>query len=144
MPIVLEVGQQVDLQHHNRTNTFLDNINASFFRPRGLYCLIMTYNPESDSPSSTVDIASTIISATASKTSTIGKLQNNLKSSSGTTYTELDVLEPAPLIFPSLDLQKMENEEAGKKGSKFKSRKRFVDEYYDRRAQAQFVSSVPP
>lgn len=104
----------------------------------------MAYNPASDSPSSTVDIASTITSSIASKNSNIGKIKHNLKSSSGTTYNELDVLEPAPLIFPVLDMQKRENEEAGKRRKNIENGKRFVDEYYDRRAQAKFVSLVPP
>ena len=104
----------------------------------------MTYNPESDSPTSTVDIASTITSSIACKNSNIGKIKHNLKSSSGTTSNELDVLEPAPLVFPALDLQKRENEEASKKGKKIENGKKFVDEYYDRRAQAKFVSLVPP
>ena len=104
----------------------------------------MTYNPESDSPSSTLDIASTITSSIVSKNSNIGKVKHNLKSSSGTTYNELDVLEPAPLIFPALDMQKKQDEEAGKRRKKIENGKRFVDEYYDRRAQAKFVSLVPP
>ncbi|KAL8788886.1 MAG: hypothetical protein Q9195_007100, partial [Heterodermia aff. obscurata] len=141
--IQLSVSVAMEVQARTRTNTFLDNINATFFRPRGLYCLIMTYDPESDSPSSTVDIASAITSSAASKTSTMGRMKHKLKSSSGTTYSELDVLEPAPLIFPALDLQKMENEEVGKKGGGFKSGKRFVDDYYDRRAQAKFSGENP-
>ena len=104
----------------------------------------MTYDPESDSPSSTIDIASTITSSIASKDSNIGKIKHQLQSSSGTTYNELDVLKPAPLIFPALDMQKREGEETGNKRKKIENGKRFVGEYYDRRAQAKFVSPVPP
>ena len=124
----------------HRTNTFLDIINTTFFQPRGLYCLIMTWNPESEATSSTIDITSVIASSLTSK-STAEKVKNNLKSSSGKTYGDLDFPEPAPLVFPALDeLQEEAGDDANRKRDKLKGSKKFVDDYYDRRAQAKFVS----
>ena len=70
----------------------------------------------------------------------MGKIKHNLQSSSGKTYGELDFPETAPLVFPALDkLAEQKGEEAGKKREKMKKGKNFIDEYYDRRAQASFV-----
>lgn len=127
-----------------RTHTFLDTINDQFFRPRGLFCLVMTWNPESDATETAVDLSSTI-SATIQQRSTpssgMSKLKNNLKRSDGNTYGELDFPEVAPLIFPALDeLQETTSEEATGKREKLKRTKKFVSEYWDRRAQAEYVS----
>src|SRR5947209_18781612 len=35
-----------ELQARYRTNTFLDRMNESLFKPRGLYAMIMTFKPE--------------------------------------------------------------------------------------------------
>jgi hypothetical protein len=125
----------------SRTNSFLNQINNEFFRPRGLYCLIMTWNPESSETHTSVNITSTISSSLNTTGSGLGqKLKNNLRVSSGNTYGDLEFPETAPLIFPGLDsLAAQTGEEAVRKRDKLKKGQNFVEEYWDRRAQAKYV-----
>jgi hypothetical protein len=130
-----------------RTNTFLDTINDEFFRPRGLYCLVMTWNPESDETHTSVNLISTITSSANEHNSSLSgmsKLKHNLKRSSGNTYGELDFPETAPLIFPGLDnLQEQTGEEAKSKREKLNRTGNFVSDYWDRRAQAEYAGQNP-
>jgi hypothetical protein len=41
-----------------RTNKFLYKINEEFFRPQGLYCLVMTWNPNTNQRIQQLDITS--------------------------------------------------------------------------------------
>lgn len=127
---------------HTRTNTFFAKMNKEFFIPRGLFCLVMTWNPELvDAPSTTVDVNSIISRTTnASNASTLARLRNRFKSSDGKGYGNI-FPEVAPLVFPDLD-KLVTDQDAEKKLSKLKKRKTFVDKYKDKRAQAKFVSSV--
>ena len=122
-----------------RTNTFMDKINDDFFRPRGLYCLIMTWNPESPDTHATFDVNSTV-SHTLQHPSGPAKIKNSLRASSGKTYGEMEFPDVAPLVFPALDhLADQTGERAVRKRDKLKQKATFVDEYYDRRAQAEYV-----
>lgn len=116
-----------------RTNTFLNRINKNYFQPRGLYCLLMTWNPESDEMSQPVSMATNVVTAMGSK--------NKFKGSNGTTYGEGMFPEVAPLVFPGLDhLQDQTGGNAVHWQKKMKSKKAFVDDYFDRRATAKYVS----
>ena len=123
----------------SRTNTFLDKINDEFFRPRGLYCLILTWNPETASVQSTFSLAETISSSTSTGTG-FQKVTKKFQTSSGNTYGDLEIPQAAPLIFPGLDtLALRSGEGVVKKVSKLKKSKGFVENYMDRRARAKFV-----
>jgi hypothetical protein len=101
----------------------------------------MTWNPESDQRTDTIDITSSILSKTTSSSSTTQKLKSKLKSSDGNTYGDLEFPEVAPLIFPALDeLADQTGEEAATKREKLKRAKNFTSEYFDRRAVAKYVS----
>lgn len=124
-----------------RTNNFLDKINNEFFRPRGLYCLIMIWGPENPNQSSPVNLSSTIQSSLLANESRMGKVRSRFKSSSDKTYGEMVFPEVAPLIFPKLDnLAEQTSEVARRKRDKLKKKGDFVDEYYDKRARARYVS----
>ena len=56
----MSVKVAMDLQSRTRTNAFLDKMNDEFYRPRGLYCLVMTWSPESSETSSRFNLTSTI------------------------------------------------------------------------------------
>lgn len=100
----------------------------------------MTWNPESDDMHGSVDLTSTITTSLNPKGG-LGKVKNNLRSSSGNTYGNVDFPEAAPLIFPALDkLAGQTGEEAVRKRDKLKKKANFVDEYFDKRAQAKYVS----
>jgi len=119
-------------------------MNNEFFKPRGLYCLIMTYKPESSATHAPVDITQTIYSSMTPATSGFKRTLNNLRVSSGTTRGELEMPEAAPLIFPALDKLADQTGEgaAAKKENVFKRSGKFVADYQDRRAQAKYVSSM--
>ena len=71
------------------------------------------------------------------------KIKKNFRSSSGNTYGELEFPEVAPLIFPALDkLAEQTGEEGVRKRDKLKKKAKFVDEYWDKRARAKFVSHL--
>jgi hypothetical protein len=124
----------------DRTNGFLDRMNEEFFKPRGLYCLIMTYEPDSTATHACVDITQTISSSLTPASSNMRQTFKNLRLSSGKTYGELELPEAAPLIFPALEsIASDRTEEGVKKQNKLKSSQKFVADYFDRRAQAQYA-----
>ena len=101
----------------------------------------MTYKRDSTALHEQVDLSATISSALHSKQSTVGKVKNNLKSSSGSSYGEIELPAAAELVFPALDdLAAVEGGEAEGKRKNMKKSKVFVEEYFDRRARAKFVS----
>jgi hypothetical protein len=128
----------------DRTNGFLDRMNEEFFKPRGLYCLIMTYKPDSTATHASVDITQTISSSLTPASSNMRQTFKNLRLSSGKTYGELELPEAAPLIFPALESIASDHTEEGvKKQNKLKSSQKFVADYFDRRAQAQYAVENP-
>ena len=114
-------------------------MNKEFFQPRGLFCLLMTWNPElPDAPSTTIDLNSTISKAAGGGSSdTLGRLRRKFKSSDGKAYGNI-FPEVAPLVFPQID-QLASDENSEKKFAKMKQKKEFVAGYLDKRAQAKFV-----
>lgn len=120
----------------------MDRANTEFFRPRGLYCLVMTWNPESDRRSDTIDITSTISSRVTAESSIsrTQKLKDQFSTSNGNTYGDVVFPEAAPLVFPALDdLADQTGEDAATKMQKLKKAKNFTSEYFDRRAVAKYV-----
>lgn len=113
-------------------------MNAEFFQPRGLYCLVMTWKPESSAISEDINLTSTI---STKINTTDPSISQKFKNSSGTTVGDFKFLEVAPLVFPALDrLDDANGEEAVRLKDKMKASKGFVSSYYDRRAQAKYVS----
>jgi hypothetical protein len=65
----------------------------------------------------------------------------SLRKSNGKTYGEFQWPETAPLIYPALDdLAVTTDETMQVKKSSLQKKRRFVEDYMDRRAQAKFVS----
>lgn len=120
-----------EIQSRFRRNTYLDNINEQLFKPRGLYCMIMTFKPDnpfdrvvevnvsdvkSDMSSITSlspaqsqggnhDATSVALSKSISPSSD-NKLRQKLKKmrlTSGASTGELSLLESAPLVYPAID-----------------------------------------
>lgn len=119
-------------------------MNGEFFRPHGLYCLVMTYKPESSATHASVDITKAISSSMAPAESTMRQTFKNMRLSSGKTYGELEMPEAAPLIFPDLDKLADETSAEGvKKQNKLKNTQKFVADYFDRRAQAKYAAENP-
>ncbi|KAF7596539.1 hypothetical protein BBP40_001413 [Aspergillus hancockii] len=77
-------SEQVD--ERRKRNTYFDKINEGFFRPRGLYCLVMTWNPESSSTMTSFDLNSAIATSMEhGGPGVINKMKHKLKSSHGET-----------------------------------------------------------
>ncbi|KAJ5998107.1 hypothetical protein N7499_005514 [Penicillium canescens] len=104
-----------------RTNTFFDKMNQEFFQPRGLFCLVMTWNPElPDAPSTTLGLNSLIFKATdRGGSDMLSRLRHKFKSSDGKGFIFPEI---APLVFPELD-QLASDEDAEKKLSKTKKKR---------------------
>lgn len=99
----------------------------------------MTWKPDSREWHETVNLTSTISSSINQPDST--SLMRRFKASSGATYGEMEFPETAPLVFPELDrLANATGEEAVRKRDKLKKAGAFMTDYYDRRAQAEYVS----
>lgn len=130
-----------EVQSRYRRNNFLDEINETLFKPRGLYCVIMTFKPDAP-PVFGVDVTASdqalakVLSEPKSELK--GKLKN-LRLTSGVAKSEMSLPESAPLIFPALDAA-MEDEA---KANKLKTSTAFVGSYFDRRAHALYGATNP-
>jgi hypothetical protein len=112
-------------------------MNKEFFNPKGLCCVVMTWKPDSGQSHEVVNTATTVASSMDSYNSGI---TNKFKSSSGKTYGDFALPEAAPLIFPTSKDQTVSSEESTGWKQSMGKKKDFVDNYYDKRAQSEFVS----
>ena len=119
-----------------RNNRFLAAINDAFFKPQGLYCLIMTYKPSAPNrPSAAFDLRSTVAKAVAGPEDTWNsKLKSKMAPTQGTTQGAAQMPIAAPLVYPHLD-----GASEATKQSWMKRSQAFVADYMDRRAQAAEV-----
>ncbi|KIW48617.1 hypothetical protein, variant [Exophiala oligosperma] len=124
-----------------RTNSFLDRINNEFFRPRGLFCLLMSYNPialeKKDAPDE-VDAVSKAVS-TSPKPAFASRAKRNLRNPVAATVEGEENLPAvtAPLVY----LDKTNTDESrsgGNPGEKQKIGDR-LNKYFDKRAQARYA-----
>ena len=111
-------------------------MNDQYFKPHGLFCMIVVYKPEEpENFNETIDI----------NTGSVQKRETPLpeqtrtgrfRLASSETKGETQMPEPAPLIFPQLD------QWAEQGGTPYKPETAgFLRNYLDRRAQANFVST---
>ena len=167
--VAVGVGQEI--QERFRTNKFLTQANKDIFIPKGLYAMIVTYKSgSSEEPEvgvERVDLGATAIvkygrevqadttiaeSETPEKPKMLGDVKEKiqqLRMASGETHGEAAMpVTCAPLIFPALDAATIEgnsNEGIGNSiKAKSKSASKFVNDYYDRRAQASYVCTCQP
>lgn len=139
--VQVAAGTAKEIQSRKRANSFLDDMNQKLFMPRGLYCLVMSFKPDAARPVSggQVNINDMIVKYSQPVQSGFKNTMAGLRVSSGKTYGEIEMPESAPLIFPALD-QAAVNPDA----NKLKKSQNFVADYFDRRAQATYVSSILP
>ncbi|KAE8377724.1 hypothetical protein BDV26DRAFT_263034 [Aspergillus bertholletiae] len=143
--IQLTTDVAIAVDSRRKTNSYFDKINEEMFRPRGLYCLLMTWKPESTSAVTSFDLNSTVAtSLDHGGSGAFNKMKHMFKSSHGNTYGDMPFPETAPLIFPDLDELAAQGVagEAQIKSAK-SSRREFVADYLDRRSQAQFEMENP-
>ena len=138
--VQVAAGTAIEIQKRQRTNTFLDQINEQMFKSRGLYAMIMAYDPTAERP---VDVRQMDPMEIVSKRDNHegSQWKNHLKTTSGTTYGETELPESAPLIFPALDevAEMQDKQQTGK----WKSSQKFVQDYYDKRAHLSYAQRNP-
>ncbi|OHE98576.1 hypothetical protein CORC01_06027 [Colletotrichum orchidophilum] len=120
-----------------KQNNYLDVMNENFFKPRGLFTLVVKYKPSSSEVIENIDLASNIAKA-VEDSKTQSKWKKVLHSSSSTTTSEAEIPEPAPLVFPQLD-----EVDEGQKQNLVKKFGESVSKYYDRRATDRFTKEHP-
>jgi hypothetical protein len=119
------------------SNKYLDEMNEKFFKPHGLFALVMAYKPESDELIQDIDMNTHVVQSIATKETEGRKLRNKFANSSGHAH-EFEIPESAPLIFPELEaLPEGEKEGAFKRGGKN------LANYFDHRAQVKFERENP-
>lgn len=133
------VGAAMELQHHQRTWTFLDEVNAKVLRPRGLCALIVCYRQDGDRLVSAeqVDFNQLIQQRLQRQPGRRRDVSRRLHN--GSTVANFEMPEAAPLVLPQLD--QMAHSSGGEKAGKMKVMSKAMGDYYDRRAQAINVSS---
>ena len=126
-----------------RSNEFLRKLNEGFFRPRGLYCLVMSFDNTQETPLADEVLLHNASEASVAKTG-VKKLTNKVRTHDGLSGP-VDFPDAAPLIFPELDwLAKNGSDDQKNKISGYLKFRKFVADYYDRRAQAEYVSRYLP
>jgi hypothetical protein len=122
-----------ELHSRSKTNRFLDEVNESFFAPRGLVALILTWKP--NQKDALLTRAEFDMQSSIAKASDANNSRRIFESSSGATSFEWP--QTAPLVFPALD------ELAGEKQAAVKRSGKFVSEYMDKRARAKWAGENP-
>ena len=133
----------IEVKGNQPTNDFLPQMNEHFFKPRGLFCLNFAYKPESQARSETVDISPTISHKTSPTGGRAKQTIQNSGRSAAKTYGEVEMPEAAALIFPALDVLAADEVGPGGKNHNIKRKGKFVADYFDKRAQAAYMSGNP-
>ncbi|KAK5636278.1 hypothetical protein RRF57_011990 [Xylaria bambusicola] len=123
-----------------KTNHFVNEVNRSFFMPRGLIALIMTWKPSRPEEMLTnvnTEMDPAITSAVSE--SEQSSLRKKFSQSSGTTAFEWP--ETAPLVFPVLD--NVAAIDGVQKRNTLKRTGAFVAEYMDSRSRAKWAGQNP-
>lgn len=101
-------------------------MNEKLFQPHCLYCLIMTYKPNSQNFAEL----------------RLREGRRQLGDSNIEMYGELELPEAAPLIFPALDEAAAAMGQDPQKQNALKKSQKFVADYFDRRSHATYVWRV--
>lgn len=165
--VQVAAGIGEEAQRRSRTNNFLDRMNGELFKPAGLYAMIVKYKSDADMQAAAArkqDLIGGLASMVKSEpvdfstTQTIAKYtrlpsddggersmkdrMKGLRLASDTTKGTFELPESAPLIFPGND-QKLEHEGPETFKDKTKDAKKFLADYFDRRAQVQYATQDP-
>jgi hypothetical protein len=149
--IAVQVATNIadEIDSRTKTNSFLDQVNDSFFAPRGLIALMISWKPSERNElvtTSSFDLTPAISSAVANSAGR-GVKRFNHKFETSNAVSAFEWLETAPLIFPKLDdLVAVEGDRSSfqtKKQNAIKRSNNFVQEYMDRRARAKWAGNHP-
>ncbi|PGH28004.1 hypothetical protein AJ80_00259 [Polytolypa hystricis UAMH7299] len=128
----------MEVQSRFKSNKLLDSINAEFFIPRGLLCLVVTWKPEAADGELMIAVnfeGGTVKSY--SKTS----LTQNIKDIIKQKISSEEGLQRLQLFFPSPDETAAAHRTYvdGKKKNALDHAEVWLDEYMDRRSQAKWL-----
>lgn len=132
MAVHLSIETGKNLFINKKTNDYLDKLNATHFKPNGLFAMIMTYEPNSTEASKLFDLDTQVSEAAGSRES--ASLSRRFSIASGTS-TEAQLPEVCPLVFP-------DSRDQGDAGS-FKRAMAFTADYFDLRSQASYAAKNP-
>ncbi|KAF2819714.1 hypothetical protein CC86DRAFT_126834 [Ophiobolus disseminans] len=132
----------MELKGRIQSNNFLKQLNEGFFRPRGLYCLVMSFDNTHKTTLTEEDLVQNANLVSTTKTG-LKKYTNKIRASDGLSGP-VDFPNAAPLVSPGLDWL-AENGNADQKKKLQGSTKfcKIVADYYDRRAQADYAFKNP-
>jgi hypothetical protein len=134
-------GTAKEIHGRYKKNTYLDQINESLFKPRGLYCMIMTFQP--DAPAILdVDITSSDQAVAKYASAPETEMQRKLRTirfTSGKTKGEMALPVAAPLIYPGIDAAL--DDPSAEKQNFLKSSGQFMSTYLDRKAHAEYAGT---
>lgn len=152
--LVVQLASDIakDIHERYKRNSFLDKANDTIFKPRGLFCMIMTFKPDNPyTPILDIDVSSKSDSTTMALSqvlsddkSFLSKKMQFLRTNSGVTVGEVALPESAPLIFPALDRAiRTDQEIPDDKRNVITRSSSFLNAYMDRRAQAKYAAMHP-
>ncbi|KAK1973663.1 hypothetical protein LZ30DRAFT_610198 [Colletotrichum cereale] len=171
-PFVLLIGVAVafatdavmETQSHNKSAKFLDRINAEFFIPHGLVCLVATWKPnanEVDKFLTTVDFDGNAVENTpktglaqqmkdvmtqkVTSHEIMKRFQKQVHSRMKANSGAFQWPNPAPLVFPLPEETTMAltTKSSGGRKSKIDRGEIWLDDFMDKRAQAKWIQQSP-
>ncbi|KAF2098893.1 hypothetical protein NA57DRAFT_76127 [Rhizodiscina lignyota] len=134
-------GAVQDVQVHYRSNEYLDRINDTLFKPRGLFAMVTTYKPElADDLILQANTTKPTVSITKppEDQSRTRQTLKRLRHSFGEAGSDVQLPEFAPLVYPSLD-HALTSQALPQ--NTIQRNYAAVNDYLDRRAQVDFVMS---
>ncbi|KAF7557753.1 hypothetical protein G7Z17_g365 [Cylindrodendrum hubeiense] len=167
--MMLGVGVEIatdavmEVQSRFKSNKFLDSVNAEFFIPRGLICLVVTWRPDTGddelisavnfegraiepySETGLVDKMRDIITKKVSSGESLRRIQEQMQEMMKPFDGDFGCAEPAPLIFHSLHGKTIAEGGNGdyKKKSAVDRAEIWLDEHMDKRAQTKWIEKSP-
>ncbi|KAH6683552.1 hypothetical protein F5X68DRAFT_242403 [Plectosphaerella plurivora] len=131
----VEASRRGYLNHQQ--NKYLDSMNEVFFKPRGLYCMVVKYEPSSNDMVQNVDLEGQIHESIVTRQEQ-SKWKSPFSNSSMKLEGDMEMPPPAFLVFPELDHADQEPT-----SNWIKNFGRVMDSYKDRRAAAKFEAEDP-
>ena len=143
-----------ELHSRSRTNNYLTKSNKDLFHPVNLHAMIMAFDPDvsgqkvvdvdtssgMSAPAISTQANDTTMSALASSRHASG-LGAKFKLSEGSTRSEAELVQAASLIFPTTDRAMMGKPNGSSNhDGKVKRASKFLADYLDCRAQAEYVA----
>ena len=109
-------------------------MNEQFFKPKGLFCMIMTNKPQREAPAEPLNVSQSIAKVTVPAETKMKRQLRDLRTSDGIICGEVEVPAAAPLVFPELDAAA-----EGADGTKQNALKRggkAINNYIEKRSEA--------